>query len=572
MRYYGEDYLNSLTRSINAAYESTDSGNYSMPIRRTYVDYRRRGIQDQSINISQNAFYQFNSVKNKLQLLQDTLNQFYGDVDHTSTKIYRMTDNVQAMIREHCKVLTQLCDLLNGAGDYKGYGITSERIANIEPDEWVLRNKPRFFWTELIDVEIDNGHLNEKAVQRFLESYEDMIASGPMDRFEENEDTELRLKKICEFYKNDRFGKTGDIRDMDVQRLKNCITAFELMNPIAKERCDKFFKVCYAENNETVEDNVLMIKYMLYTAPSKYRDLIIYYMPSIKITDCAYQDGSQHFSPYDNTLCLDLTVSQRMKFTDGKYVFDYPCINFFHEMGHGIDDVTDKGKMSKSSDVLHDGMISDLKSHMTSVLKEAGYSLDKKDKKELFNFIISKENINVVPPEGKSEDYFFPKDWNDTQKEAFDYLRKYYGYREYEYLGYDGFASFDVIHYSENDLTKGDFETIIIDDSVGAITNNQLAGINGHYMDPISSTKDIDSADDIVKKLKKYYYWYDDGIFRGLGDNVESEFFAQSFSYKVAGVDLERTAEVFGGTCDSFNKLIEELYDSKVPEKFRSES
>ena len=572
MRYYGEDYLNSLTRSINAAYDSTDSGNYSMPIRRTYIDAKRRGLQDQSINISQNAYYQFNSVKNKLQLLQDTLTQFYGEVDETSYKIFRMTDNVQALIRENSKVLIKICDLLNGTGDYKGSAITSERISQMLPDDWVLRNKARFFWTSMIDVEIDNGHLNEKAVQRFLESYEAMIASGPMDRFEQNEDTELRLKKICEFYKNDRYGKTGDIRDMDVLRLQNCIAAFELMNPIAKERCDKFFKICYAENNETVEDNVLMIKYMLYTAPSKYRDLIIYYMTSIKIVDRAFQDGSQHFTPYDNTLTLDLTIDQRMKYTDGQYVFDYPCIDFFHEMGHGIDDVTDKGKMTKSSEELHDTMVSDLKSHMTSVLKKAGYSLNKKDKKELFDFIISKENINVVPPKGKDHDYFFPKDWNDTQKEAFDYLRKYYGYREYEYFGFDGYASFDQVHYSEYDLTNGDFETVIIDDSVGAITNNQLAGINGHFMDPISSTDEIDSADDIVKKLKKFYYWYDDGIFRGLGDKVESEFFAQSFSYKVAGVDLERTAEVFGGTCDSFNKLIDRLYDDKVPEKFRSES
>ena len=195
---------------------------------------------------------------------------------------------------------------------------------------------------------------------------------------------------------------------------------------VTKERCDKFFKICYAENNETVDDNVLMIKYMLYTAPSKYRDLILYYMPSIKIDDCAFQGGSQHFSPYYNTLTLDLTISQRVKYADGQYVFDYPCIDFFHEMGHGIDDVTDKGKMSKSSDELHDTLISDLKSHMTSVLKEAGYSLNKKDKKELFDFIISKENINVVPPDGKGEEYYFPKDWNDNQREAFKYLRKYF--------------------------------------------------------------------------------------------------------------------------------------------------
>ena len=572
MRYYGEDYLNSLTRSINAAYGSTESGNYSLPVRRTYVNAKRRNLQDQSINVSQSAFYQFNSVKNKLMLLQETLDQFYGEVDETSRLIWRMADSIRALISENSKVLGDICDLMNGAGLYKGSAITSEKIAKRLPDDWVLRNKSRYFWTRMIDVEIDNGHLNEKAVQRFLEFYDDLVGCNPTDRFEKDEETELRLKKICEFYKNDRFGKTGDFRDMDVQRLNNCVIAFELMNPIAKERCDKFFKICYAENNETVDDNVLMIKYMLYTAPSKYRDLILYYMPSIKIDDCAFQGGSQHFSPYYNTLTLDLTISQRVKYADGQYVFDYPCIDFFHEMGHGIDDVTDKGKMSKSSDELHDTLISDLKSHMTSVLKEAGYSLNKKDKKELFDFIISKENINVVPPDGKGEEYYFPKDWNDNQREAFKYLRKYYGYRDYEYFGFDGLASFDTIHYSEQDLTNGDYETLIIDDSVGAITNNQLAGINGHYMDPISSTKEIDGPDDIVKKLKKYSYWYNDGIFRGLGENVESEFFAQSFSYKIAGVDLTRTAEVFGKTCDSFNKLIEGLCDSKVPEKFRTVS
>ena len=41
--------------------------------------------------------------------------------------------------------------------------LASEKIAKRLPDDWVLRNKSRYFWTRMIDAEIDNGHLNEKA-------------------------------------------------------------------------------------------------------------------------------------------------------------------------------------------------------------------------------------------------------------------------------------------------------------------------------------------------------------------------------------------------------------------------
>ena len=57
-----------------------------------------------------------------------------------------------------------------------------------------------------------------------------------------------KLNKIYDWYVKNRFGGMSDenINNMDEQTLRNCVDAYELINPEAKNTTNVFFEKAYA--------------------------------------------------------------------------------------------------------------------------------------------------------------------------------------------------------------------------------------------------------------------------------------------------------------------------------------
>ena len=548
MRYYGSDYLNDLKISINNVSEAADQGNYPVPIRNVQADGKSYAYKMRGIDIAQNAYNHVNRVNQRLLELQGILDTFYGEVDSISNNAFSLARMLCMLIDESNRSMSKICDMLDGDGDYKGTEVTASDIKAAGIDREKCKNLKNRFWTFIIDseVDIDGGILDQNAVTEFL----DDISKRKL----EAKDIPLmdynRLKKLYHHYVKNRYGEEKDITKLDTGTCSNCVRVFELLNPLAKTATDKFFKNIIKDDAIFSMIKMDAIKYAIYTQEPKLRSIIIYYLSKMKLTD--YESPGSHYNAFSNEFYVDLSGLM----SDGTEIFD----GFFHEFGHALDDYSKTFGMS--SKVLHDQLIEDFKGHMDSVIKQSNYSLDKNEKKELFDFVISNKNINVWPM-GNEKDHYLPADWSQDQKDVFFFLRDYYGYREYLY-GY-GTDYFDLsLPHSAKDGFSYDLEgNRVVDDIVGAITNNQYAGVFGHVETNIPV--DINSEEELIEYLQEYPYWYDG---KKLSDRLEAEFFATIFGQSIYGTDHSQAEKIFGKSCLMYDGIIDKIYE-KVPDKYK---
>nr|MCR5618141.1 hypothetical protein [Clostridiales bacterium] len=180
---------------------------------------------------------------------------------------------------------------------------------------------------DLTDKMLDDFMKNDAAVAMYLEDMKS-LTDIPTDDM-------VKLKKIYDWYVKNRFDGNEDdyVNRMKNQRLMNCVDAYELINPDAKNITNEFFKEAYKLNNKYVDRNVLNIKYGIYTCDPMYRDTILGYLPNIQLNMLNIGDGASH-SPGKtadgknkmSTLNLDLYTPKTGNF----------C-SFFHECGHAVD-------------------------------------------------------------------------------------------------------------------------------------------------------------------------------------------------------------------------------------------
>ncbi|MBO7453185.1 MAG: hypothetical protein J6U54_22870 [Clostridiales bacterium] len=555
MRYYGEDYLQDLKRSITAAYGSVDRTNYSLPIRNTYVNSKRRGMKDRSAQIAQNATGSFASVRQKLNTLQTVLEGFYGEVDETSARILEMTKMIEGMISDSNSALKELSGMLNGVGTYSKKCLTSKMIDSIVLDQKKKQETASKFWVLLIDTEIDNDHLNEKAVKEYV-AY---LRETGMDDEDLLEEDFNRLKKIYDYYVSHRFGETGDIRDMAYQDVQNCVDVFEILNLYAKYATDVFFSNALAEHDDTIDLNIMRIKYAMYTADPKYRDIMIEYLSDMSLGD--YDVDHSRYNDTLNQLYLSLDIDYDRRDENG-YIEDHPFGAFFHELGHGINDVTKLFGYSTSG--IRDFLADDLKAHMTNVLNENGFDyLSDKERKEILNHIVSYKNANVITDRRNDYMRYLPDDWTDEQQVAYYFLKLHYGYQEYCYLEDPSNIDAYTVEQREpiGDVIKADREHELLDDIIGGLTNDQLGGVYAYHpgISIPNDRKKIKGPDDLVGYLSTgSKYWYYHTIPSPV---LGSEFFAEYFNNNVCGYGVNETREVFSSTCDHYDGIIDKIYD-----------
>lgn len=128
MRYYGSNYLQNLTDSIQATRDNTEVANYATSIIHTTVANNRATLKRTCQNAAIQAFNHMGSIKSKLDTLQEAANTFYGEVDTTADEISALASSISEILSGANESLTNLTNLLNGAGRYSGVPITGENI------------------------------------------------------------------------------------------------------------------------------------------------------------------------------------------------------------------------------------------------------------------------------------------------------------------------------------------------------------------------------------------------------------------------------------------------------------
>lgn len=578
MRYYGNDYLQELVREITAARDCVSYQNYALPVERTEVDLGQERQKHNGLVAARDAYTHISDIKDKYSLLIEVLTTYYRSVDEVSSNIVLMTERINSMLDHANESLVRICNILEGVGDYQGSSVTDQNIHSARINQQKLCSNRDEFILLAIDAEIEGDCLSLTTIQLYMDYVRRMNFTSDMLSPEDI----TRLTSAYEFYVKLRFGDFG-IMNLDMQHVYNCIEAYELINPSAKETIDSFFAEAYEENDDTINVNIARIKYAIYTADSRYRDMILYYMPKLQLGgyDGSWADDSRPqysgisiFPSSNNALYVNLKAENFSDFGQ-----------FFHEFGHGIDDVSCLAGCT--SDGMRDILVEDLSEYMMTILGEASSStvtcedkdliatLSEEEKQEVIDFVIGPVNINIFYSREDNSEYppeevaYLP--WasevddhledNRAMTAAYHYIKKYFGSVEYG-PSEDGSCQRNV-NLTSLYGTCSVNSLLVMNDIVGGLTNNTAGGSKGHsaydyhYLDD-NSYFDVS---DVQRDLSRFHYWYD--VSGNLTENVSTEFFAEMFdcSVRLKDEELDPTRMVFGSACSTYNNLFTQLYD-----------
>ena len=554
MRYYGEEYLNELTREIIGVHDSVDIPCFAAPIKGVDVSARRSSLKSADISIAQSADRHIDEIRDKLMKLYSSISLFYGEVDAVSSGITQNARTIKEILKASTASLNELTNMLAGVGDYSGTEITADDIKKDALDRSKYKKMAGGVWEYIIDTQIKDEYLNDDAAKNYIDYVRSHTDSGE----ELTTDEYNRLKDMYRYYVKHRFGSDDKIDFMDPKTYNNAVDIYEILDPKAKKIMDDLFDANAKDISEAKHNNIQRIKYATYTADPKYRDIIICYSDTAKIR---YHNGDKNdYKPVSNTMRLNMEKdSIAQNGPDSKNEYRY-C-SFFHELGHQVDDFSNS--FGGYSNTLGTALRSDLRDHMINVAQTEGPdSINDKDRNEVIDFIISSKNTNVKPGD------YTPKNWNNDQKKLFDSYKEYYGYTEYTFLKgeSDGYKYNDesVNGSGEDVITKQDHA--IISDIIGGATNNQIGGHGeSHYPEINRYSLMINNAKDIKTKLENYRYWYALGI---PTNKLGAEFIAECFELSVFGSDLDEAGKIFGNSCDEYKKFIDDTYAS-LPEDFK---
>ena len=358
MRYYGEEYLQEAHKTISACRSVIDSPNYASAIRDTSVSDKREGLKEYSVQVAQNAYTQMNQLFDKLAILQNKLSVFYSEVDSTAAGILQTTDTICELIKKATASMTEISSMLRGVGDYAGVEITSKDIASAGLDKDTCKQLAKKAWAQLIDTGVKNDYLNETAAL----SYVAIVKADENSGEELSREDFDRLMKLYDYYVAHRYGVWNNIRNLKGETIQNLIDVFEILNPYAQYTTDVYFDAVRSneKGNELVELNIDRIKYAMYTAPEKYRDIMLYYLSEFEISEYK-KDNDDKYTWLTNNMNVSLTADR----DDPNYCYYdryRPFDSFFHELGHGIDDVSKN--IGASSHGYLKYLTKDLKDHM----------------------------------------------------------------------------------------------------------------------------------------------------------------------------------------------------------------
>ena len=312
-----------------------------------------------------------------------------------------------------------------------------------------------------------------------------------------------------------------------------------------------------------MDDNITLqtkrIKYTVYTAAPEYRDVILHYLPKVRLR-IPEQDEIANYNHSIRDIFGRRTISLHLDDTSrGDSAF---C----HEFGHALDDLVaeDTDKVNYISDCLSDTILDECRDHIKSEIDKCD-NLSDTQKTELLDYFFSRENPNVsLENDPKYYRKLLPSSWDLSPelKDAYERVRDYYGYEEYIYLEGDD----SVYKTKEKNGIMSRFGCqIILSDMFGGVTNNKVGGMGTHRLkqenkmvDGTPITSDVvKSASDLYECLTDFNYFYglDKDGNEFLRDSYATEFFAENFDFKMNNKDMKAVYSELGRSSKQFDDL-----------------
>ncbi len=416
---------------------------------------------------------------------------------------------------------------------------------------------------DLTDDLLNKFMKNDAAVALYLEDMKALEGDIPQEDLE-------KLKKIYHWYADNRFDSNNNdnILKFSDQALQNGIDVFELLCPDAKNTTNTFFSPALDDSDPNVQKNILRIKFGIYTASPQYRDVILYYMPDMHLGCYKNSPVGDWYAGAGGFKYFGYTVGNYVNTDLSKdYTYDHyfgPFGSFFHEFGHGIDDVT-KGLGNSSADFnkyIKEGFEDSIDKTLERYNAEhPSDPLTPEDMEKLKKFMLGDENNNVLADPDNPDSYLTPPSWDDNPKlkDAYNYMRNYYGYAV---VYFDKNGIYHWKNGSDGDplFKSNDYSGAINSDIFGALTNNKVGlARGGHYAPWMKDTPALfpdQNYNNAVLQIEMdtYPYWYLPGGFAGM------EFFAESFNMGVQRIDSSPTKIVFGKAYDCYDQKMKEVY------------
>lgn len=606
MRYYGEDYKKHITDSITNAHNSVDGSDYAQIIRNVDISSKNAGLKTECVNAGGTAYSHVDSIRGKLNNLVTVLTTFYDGVDDTADAILESAKKIRELLEETNSALVRMNEAVNGIGQYSGTKVTPGVIKEVGLNEEDCAELKADIWDKLFSIQFKDGEISYDEAVAFVDYISNLKKNGIdipasamknadaafgvfIDKMKSLDPDKIssadmeRLETIYDYYVANR--DINGVNFLDDQILQNVVDVYEILDPKAKRKTTVLFeKVGGTDDN--IDHNILRIKYALYTADEKSRDIMFYYMDQLRVM----------LPPPDKGCNYDRTVvgGKRTLYIALDRVDTDNFCSFFHEFGHGIDDlsVPDSDKeIGRSSNGANDILVTDLKEHMQKSLDTLGINLPGDQEMEVVDYFFNYKNTNVKDlPWG----YGLPSEWTTAQKIVYYKLRDYYGYKEYEYTGNPGTlyktnnkpgivsnpanwipaAVQAASNYSQGQI-GGQNIYGIREDIVGGLTNNKIGAVDtntGHRpgekdtlpQDPTV----INSKEALCHGLSYYTYWYSDqtktndiDLDRNLTAGPASEFYAECWEYRVLEYDMAPTRDIFDDSCDHFNESVEKIWN-----------
>lgn len=468
-----------------------------------------------------NSYSQLTSSNPNAELLIDMTQRTITEIQILDESIIEYENNQASLIKDYIdNISNEINNLISGVQSVNQSEYVSGGVLQISDYVYissVLENTDMYsIERSIVDmyIEFANGDSNNLSNSqiRFIQNYIDAIATN---RYQGTTNV-LELRNEC-----------PDIISRYVQ-------AYELLNPEQANLVRNFMSPiaeATTESNGYAQD-IDNILYILYTADEPYRTVYINSTENISLHSIDYDGLANYYAPCNR---IDLNLDELRNQS-------YPYITLFHEWAHGIDDVsimlgsisTNMGRVHSGGKTVKDLVVEELTANIRNTLENLVISN---------NLELNDEEVQIVLNHLTSRQYIYsaqyPSDWTNAMRTLFDETRNYYGYYEYSY------ANNELTHSHISGLLSEEVENelyyIPLSDIFGALTNNELGGLSGHYFDDLDELSRVGmiegepySEAQIGRFLTRYNYWFNSF---GRTNHISEEFFAEYSSYQVIGVE-----------------------------------
>ena len=578
--YYGNEFKEDLKSSIRAYQKSATIRKYETRIDEVKVSTTDNQIEQcLAFATAEQATKQMDSIRSLARNYYTHVDTFYTETEETLDNIKKSAADINEMLNEITGFMQRMSEELTHIGDFKGQTVNPARVKELSIDKTRFSQLNTDAWNNLFEAQIKNDKISNVALTAYFKR-----TCPKMDQGEELSKPEMEYldPMVAQFVKN--VEKTHIIDDtilhsvfkyyvdhrndanlVSEQRLDNCNFLYEHIDHNAGKTMDAFFLPAFLRMDDNITLQTKRIKYTVYTAAPEYRDVILHYLPHVRL-NIIEKDGVANYNPNTRDIFGRRTINLALEDTSSD------DSSFCHEFGQALDDylAKDNDTVNNISDSYKDTLLSECREHLKGTIEsynakaDDAHKLSDPEQTLLLDYFFSKDNPNVSLD--NDPNYFrtlLPSTWDDKMKDAYESVRNYYGYEEYVYLEDKDYV------YKTNERSQ-EFSRfgckIILCDMFGGATNNKIGGMGSHTLSqknlksdgktPITSDS-VKSADALYDCLRGYNYFYylDNDGNEVLRNICPTEFFAENFDFKMNNKDMTEVYQILGKTSKQFDDI-----------------